>query len=142
MESIAHCVNEAGNALLAEDLRSPGTEEIAIFRAFAQAVADGQNCFVVLDTAPTGHTSLLLDSVLAYHREVNRQAGAMPDSVSRRLPRLRDPQFARVLTVTLPEATPVHEAAQMQCELRRAEIEPYVWVINQSLALRRSTVRC
>jgi arsenite/tail-anchored protein-transporting ATPase len=122
-----------GQALLAEDLRSPCTEEIAVFRAFAEAVAEGTDRFVVLDTAPTGHTILLLDAALAYHREVLRQSSEMPESVAQLLPRLRDPNFSRVLIVTLPEATPVHEAAQLQRDLRRAEIEPYAWVINQSL---------
>ncbi|MCY2966416.1 MAG: arsenical pump-driving ATPase [Planctomycetota bacterium] len=127
-------LDAAGRALLAEDLRSPCTEEIAVFRAFAQAVAEGNDRFVVLDTAPTGHTILLLDAALAYHREVTRQSSQMPESVEHLLPRLRDPKFTRVLLVTLPEATPVHEAAQLQRDLRRAEIEPYAWVINQSLA--------
>ena len=122
-----------GRALLEEDLRSPCTEEIAIFRAFADAVADATNKFVVLDTAPTGHTVLLLDSALAYHREVTRQSNEMPEAVVKLLPRLRDPNFTRVLIVTLPEATPVHEAAALQRDLRRAEIEPYAWVINQVL---------
>jgi arsenite-transporting ATPase len=123
-----------GKALLAEDLRSPCTEEIAVFRAFADAVAAGTNKFVVLDTAPTGHTVLLLDSALAYHREVTRQSSEMPEAVENLLPRLRDPNFTRVLIVTLPEATPVHEAAALQRDLRRAEIEPYAWVINQVLS--------
>ncbi|MEP3928404.1 arsenical pump-driving ATPase [Rhodopirellula bahusiensis] len=122
-----------GKALLEEDLRSPCTEEIAVFRAFAKAVSEGTNRFVVLDTAPTGHTILLLDSALAYHREVTRQASGMPESVENLLPRLRDPALTRVLVVTLPEATPVHEAAKLQQDLRRAEIEPFAWVINQSL---------
>lgn len=123
-----------GKALLEEDLRSPCTEEIAVFRAFADAVAAGTNRFVVLDTAPTGHTVLLLDSALAYHREVTRQASEMPEAVENLLPRLRDPEFTRVLIVTLPEATPVHEAAALQRDLRRAEIEPYAWIINQVLS--------
>lgn len=123
-----------GKALLEEDLRSPCTEEIAVFRAFADAVASGTNRFVVLDTAPTGHTVLLLDSALAYHREVTRQSSEMPAAVSNLLPRLRDPDFTRVLIVTLPEATPVHEAATLQRDLRRAEIEPFAWVINQALS--------
>jgi arsenite/tail-anchored protein-transporting ATPase len=123
-----------GKALLEEDLRSPCTEEIAVFRAFADAVAVGTNKFVVLDTAPTGHTVLLLDSALAYHREVTRQASEMPEAVENLLPRLRDSHFTRVLIVTLPEATPVHEAAALQRDLRRAEIEPYAWVINQVLS--------
>ena len=128
-----------GKALLEEDLRSPCTEEIAVFRAFADAVAAGMNKFIVLDTAPTGHTVLLLDSALAYHREVTRQSSKMPEAVENLLPRLRDPAFTRVLIVTLPEATPVHEAAALQRDLRRAEIEPYAWVINQVLSPLRIT---
>ncbi len=127
-------LDQQGKALLEEDLRSPCTEEIAVFRAFADAVAAGTNKFVVLDTAPTGHTVLLLDSALAYHREVTRQASEMPEAVENLLPRLRDPDFTRVLIVTLPEATPVHEAAALQRDLRRAEIEPFAWVINQVLS--------
>jgi arsenite/tail-anchored protein-transporting ATPase len=132
-------LDEKGKALLEEDLRSPCTEEIAVFRAFADAVAAGTNKFVVLDTAPTGHTVLLLDSALAYHREVTRQTSEMPEAVEQLLPRLRDPNFTRVLIVTLPEATPVHEAASLQRDLRRAEIEPYAWVINQVLSPLRIT---
>ncbi|MEI6646410.1 MAG: arsenical pump-driving ATPase [bacterium] len=119
-------------ALLEEDLRSPCTEEIAVFRAFARTVADGEKGFVVLDTAPTGHTLLLLDATEAYHREVLRHSSGMPEEVSALLPRLRNPDFTKVLIVTLPEATPVHEAAYLQDDLRRAQIEPYAWVVNQS----------
>ncbi len=134
MQAAGQDLDSAGKALLEEDLRSPCTEEIAVFRAFANAVAEGANRFVVLDTAPTGHTILLLDSALAYHREVSRQSHEIPESVENLLPRLRDSSFTRVLIVTLPEATPVHEAARLQEDLRRAQIEPFAWVINQSLA--------
>ncbi len=127
-------LDEQGRALLEEDLRSPCTEEIAVFRAFADAVAEGEDGFVVLDTAPTGHTILLLDSALAYHREVSRQTNEVPESVRELLPRLRDSDFTRVLVVTLPESTPVHEAQRLQQDLRRAEIEPFAWVVNQSLS--------
>jgi arsenite-transporting ATPase len=133
MGTAGAALDEKGKALLEEDLRSPCTEEIAVFRAFAQAVAGGEDGFVVLDTAPTGHTILLLDAALAYHREVTRQASGMPESVEMLLPRLRDPDFTRVLIVTLPEATPVHEAAGLQQDLVRAGIQPLAWVINQSL---------
>lgn len=121
-------------ALLEEDLRSPCTEEIAVFRAFARTVAQGKEAFVVLDTAPTGHTLLLLDATESYHREIARKASDMPEEVRELLPRLRDAEFTRVVVVTLPEATPVHEAAALQADLRRAGIEPFAWVVNQSLA--------
>ena len=121
-----------GRALLEEDMRSPCTEEIAVFRAFARTVAGGENGFVVLDTAPTGHTLLLLDATEAYHREVLRHASDMPEEVCELLPRLRNGAFTKVLIVTLPEATPVHEAAYLQEDLRRAKIEPYAWVVNQT----------
>jgi arsenite/tail-anchored protein-transporting ATPase len=123
-----------GRELLEEDLRSPCTEEIAVFRAFAQTVAEGEHRFVVLDTAPTGHTLLLLDAAEAYHRDVSRTQGTVPRAVLQLLPRLRDPRFAKVLLVTVPEATPVHEAAALQAELRRAGIEPFGWIVNQSFA--------
>lgn len=126
-------LDASGLAMLEEDLRSPCTEEIAVFRAFARTVAEGKDGFVVLDTAPTGHTILLLDAAEAYHREVMRTQGDMPESVRELLPRLRDPAFTRVLVVTLPEATPVHEAERLQADLGRAGITPYAWVINQSL---------
>ena len=126
-------LDEQGKALLEEDLRSPCTEEIAVFRAFARTVDQGKGGFVVLDTAPTGHTLLLLDATEAYHRDVLRNASEMPESVRKLLPRLRDPEFTRVLIVTLPEATPVHEAASLQRDLLRAGITPFAWVINQSL---------
>lgn len=134
MQTAGADLDNQGRALLEEDLRSPCTEEIAVFRAFAAAVAAGEDGFVVLDTAPTGHTILLLDSALAYHREVSRQTNQMPESVEKLLPRLRDPDYTRVLVVTLPESTPVHEAQHLQEDLRRAEIEPFAWVINQALS--------
>ncbi|MBI4892470.1 MAG: arsenical pump-driving ATPase [Acidobacteria bacterium] len=123
-----------GMALLEEDLRSPCTEEIAVFSAFAQEVAAGEHGFVVLDTAPTGHTILLLDAAEAYHRDVARNASDLPEPVRQLLPRLRDPRFTRVLLVTLPEATPVHEAARLQGDLQRAGITPFAWIVNQSFA--------
>lgn len=127
-------LDSSARALLEEDLRSPCTEEIAVFRAFARVVARGEDRFVVLDTAPTGHTLLLLDATESYHREIARKASDLPQDVQRLLPHLRDPHFTRVLVVTLPEGTPVHEAAVLQTDLRRAHIEPFAWVINQSFA--------
>ena len=126
-------LDAAGRALLEEDLRSPCTEEVAVFRAFARTVAEGQSGFVVVDTAPTGHTILLLDATEAYHREVSRQGSAAPDAVKNLLPRLRDPEFTHIVIVTLPEATPVHEAERLQQDLARAGIRTFAWVINQSL---------
>jgi arsenite-transporting ATPase len=132
-------LDQRGRDLLAEDLRSPCTEEIAVFQAFAAKVAEGANGFLILDTAPTGHTLLLLDAAEAYHREVSRSSGDTPEAVRELLPRLRDPEYTRVILVALPEATPVHEAARLQADLRRAGIEPWAWVVNQCFGLTGTT---
>lgn len=122
-------------ALLEEELRSPCIEEIAVFQAFAKTVAKGENQFIVLDTAPTGHTLLLLDSTEAYHREVAKSADDIPEEVKGLLPKIRDPKFTKILIVALPEATPTHEAEALQEDLRRAGIEPYAWIINRSFEI-------
>ncbi len=127
-------LDDGGRALLEEDLRSPCTEEIAVFRAFARAVDAAQDAIVVLDTAPTGHTLLLLDAAQSYHREVERSGGEVPQAVRALLGRLRDPDYARVLVVALAESTPVAEAARLQDDLRRAGIQPFGWVINATLS--------
>jgi len=132
--TLAGDLDPEARALLEEDLRSPCTEEIAVFRAFARTVAAAESGFVVLDTAPTGHTLLLLDAAERYHREVARTTGSVPEAVRALLPRLRDPAFCHVLIVTLAEPTPVAEAARLQADLRRAAIEPMGWVVNASLA--------
>jgi arsenite-transporting ATPase len=132
--TLAGDLDAEGKALLEEDLRSPCTEEIAVFRAFARTVEAAETGFVVLDTAPTGHTVLLLDAAESYHREVARASGAVPEAVRLLLARLRDPEFTRTLIVTLAESTPVAEASRLQVDLRRAGIEPYGWVVNASLA--------
>ena len=126
-------------ALLEEELRSPCIEEIAVFQAFAKTVAKGDKQFIVLDTAPTGHTLLLLDSTEAYHREVAKSTDDLPVEVKELLSRIRDSKFTKILIVALPEATPTHEAQYLQEDLRRANIEPYGWVINRSFAASKTT---
>ena len=126
-------LDEEGRSLLEEDLRSPCTEEIAVFRAFARTVDSATERIVVLDTAPTGHTLLLLDAAQSYQREVQRTNANVPAEVSELLARLRDPEFARMLVITHAESTPVQEAERLQADLRRAGIEPFGWVINASL---------
>ena len=132
--TLAGAIDPEDRELLEEDLRSPCTEEIAVFRAFARRVAGAEGSYVVLDTAPTGHTLLLLDAAESYHREVARTTAEIPPEVRALLPRLRDPAYCRVLVVTLPETTPVAEAERLQADLRRAGIEPFGWVINASLS--------
>jgi arsenite-transporting ATPase len=131
-------LDAAGRAMLEEDLRSPCTEEIAVFQAFSHIIREARSSFVVMDTAPTGHTLLLLDATGAYHREVTRQIrGGL--HVTTPLMQLQDPQQTKVLIVTLAETTPVLEAAGLQADLRRAGIEPWAWVVNQSLAVVPTT---
>ncbi len=128
-------LTEQERALMLEDLASPCTEEVAVFHAFSRVVAEARSTFVVLDTAPTGHTLLLLDATGAYHRQMTHdlepRAGGR---IVTPLMRLQDPAYTRVILVTLPETTPVSEAAALQTDLRRAGIEPFGWVINKSLS--------
>lgn len=123
-----------GKALLEEDLRSPCTEEIAVFQAFSRIIREAGKKFVVMDTAPTGHTLLLLDATGAYHREVSRQMAGSEVHFLTPMMQLQDPKQTKVLLVTLAETTPVLEAANLQADLRRAGIEPWAWVINNSIA--------
>ena len=123
-----------GFALLQEDLRSPCTEEIAVFQAFSRIIREADKKFVVIDTAPTGHTLLLLDATGAYHREVSRQAGKEGLHDVTPMMQLQDPKQTKVLIVTLAETTPVLEALNLQADLRRAGIEPWAWIINNSIA--------
>ena len=122
-------------ALLEEDLRSPCTEEIAVFRAFSRTLSLARRGFVVLDTAPTGHTLLLLDTTGAYHREIMRNSSDAFGRLTTPLMRLQDQSFARMLIVTLPDSTPIFEAERLQADLQRAGIEPFGWVVNQALSM-------
>ncbi|MGA8171293.1 MAG: arsenical pump-driving ATPase [Methylocystis sp.] len=126
-----------GRALLEEDLRSPCTEEIAVFQAFSRVIREAGSKFVVMDTAPTGHTLLLLDATGAYHREVARMLDAKGAHYTTPMMQLQDSQRTKVLLVTLAETTPVLEAANLQADLRRAGIEPWAWIINNSVAAAR-----
>ena len=127
-------LDAAGRALLEEDLRSPCTEEIAVFQAFSRIIREAGRKFVVMDTAPTGHTLLLLDATGAYDRDVKRQMGGSGMHFTTPMMQLQDPNQTKVLLVTLAETTPVLEAANLQADLRRAGIEPWAWIVNQSVA--------
>jgi arsenite-transporting ATPase len=121
-------------ALLEEDLRSPCIEEIAVFQAFSRLLREGEKRMGVIDTAPSGHTLLLLDRTGAYHRDVMRGSASVQGKITTTLMRIQDGTYTRVLLVTLAEATPVQEAAELQADLQRAGIEPYGWIINASLS--------
>jgi len=127
-------LNAQEQALLLEDLQSPCTEEVAVFHAFSRIVSEGRSAFVVLDTAPTGHSMLLMDATGAYHRQMTREfEGLGAAHVVTPLMRLQDASYTRIILVTLPEVTPVSQAAALQDDLRRAGIEPYAWVLNKSV---------
>jgi len=134
LETRGAALDDAGRAMLEEDLRSPCTEEIAVFQAFSRVIREASRHFVVMDTAPTGHTLLLLDATGSYHRDIMRHSGAGAAHMVTPMMRLQDPELTRVLIVTLAETTPVLEAARLQDDLRRAGIEPWAWVVNASLA--------
>lgn len=126
-------------AYIEEDLRSPCTEEIAVFRALAKIVEGSQDETVVIDTAPTGHTLLLLESTESYNNEIKRTQGDVPNSVKSLLPKLKDKNLTEVIIVTLPEATPVYEATRLQEDLNRAGIYSKWWVINSSFYATNTT---
>lgn len=134
MDNQGKYLDEAGRAVLEEDLRSPCTEEIAVFQAFSRVIKEANDRFVIMDTAPTGHTLLLLDASGNYHQEMVRQMGSNEELYLTPMMQLRDPEQTKVIIVTLAETTPMLEAANLQDDLRRAEIEPWAWVINSSIA--------
>ena len=134
-------MSEDDVAYVEEDLRSPCTQEIAVFRAFAEVVDKADNEVVVIDTAPTGHTLLLLDSTQSYHREVRRTQGDIPENVKKLLPRLRNEKETEVIIVTLAETTPVYEAMRLEEDLKRAGISTKWWVINSSMYATETTNR-
>ncbi len=134
-------MNDDQISYVEEDLRSPCTEEIAVFRAFANVVSKSKNQVVVIDTAPTGHTLLLLDSTLSYHKEIQRNQSNIPDSVNELLPKLRDPKLTEVIIVSLAQTTPVFEAQRLQVDLKRAGIAVNWWVINNSIMKTQSSNR-
>lgn len=135
LETKGRDLDAQARAMLEEDLRSPCTEEIAVFQAFSRVIRESARHFVVIDTAPTGHTLLLLDATGSYHRDIVRHAGkGMQDRLVTPMMRLQDPAQTKIMIVTLPETTPVLEAAHLQDDLRRAGIEPWAWIVNASLA--------
>lgn len=132
-------MSEDDIAYVEEDLRSPCTQEIAVFRAFAEIVEKSENEVVVIDTAPTGHTLLLLDSTQSYNKEIERSSGDVPSSVKKLLPRLKNEGETEVIIVTLAETTPVYEAMRLQKDLDRAGIHSKWWVINSSFYAANTT---
>ena len=133
-------LDAAGLALLREDLKSPCTEEVAVFHAFSRIVSEARSAFVVLDTAPTGHSLLLMDATGAYHRQMVREfEGTSGSHIVTPMMRLQDGSYTRIVLVTLPESTPVSQAAALQDDLRRAHIEPAAWVLNRSLLASGTT---
>ena len=126
--------SEEAKKLILEDLKSPCTEEVAVFHAFSKAISMAKRQFVVMDTAPTGHTLLLLDTAGSYHRDIMRNninAGKLRTPYMS----LQDQELSKIILVSLPETTPMREAASLQDDLKRAGIKPYAWLINQSLSM-------
>ena len=129
-------LDEDGKKLLMEDLKSPCTEEVAVFHAFSKAINNAKRKFVVIDTAPTGHTLLLLDTAGSYHREIMRNSSLDASHIKTPYMALQDRDLSKILLISLPETTPMREAASLQDDLKRAGIHPYAWIINQSLSMQ------
>ena len=138
MASKGKDLDDQALAMLEEDLRSPCTEEIAVFQAFSRVIRESSKHFVVMDTAPTGHTLLLLDATGSYHRDILRHTGETSGKMVTPMMRLQDPEQTKIMIVTLPETTPVLEAAHLQNDLQRAGIEPWGWIINSSLVAAKT----
>ncbi|MGX9134909.1 TRC40/GET3/ArsA family transport-energizing ATPase [Rummeliibacillus sp. JY-2-4R] len=132
LQKASESMDEEGLAFVREDLESPCTEEIAVFRAFAEVIESHPNEIILIDTAPTGHTLLLLDSTESYHKEISRSSGEVPIAIQHLLPTLRDKDKTSILITTLPEATPVYEAERLQSDLKRAGLHVSHWIVNQS----------
>ncbi|MDN5997553.1 ArsA-related P-loop ATPase, partial [Acidipropionibacterium jensenii] len=130
-------LDATGRAQLMEDLQSPCTQEVAVFRKFSEAIREAHDRIVVIDTAPSGHTLLLLDATGSDHREMLRQMG--DNLVATPLTRLQDPNYTKMIIVTLPETTPILEAEQLQRDLQRASITPWAWIVNRSVAAAHPT---
>lgn len=128
-------MDEAGKKLLLEDLKSPCTEEVAVFHAFSKAINEAKRKFVVIDTAPTGHTLLLLDTAGSYHKDILRNTNIDASHIKTPYMVLQDQSISKILLISLPETTPMREAADLQDDLKRAGIKPYAWVVNQSLSM-------
>ncbi|MGR3660297.1 MAG: arsenical pump-driving ATPase [Paracoccaceae bacterium] len=140
MASKGKDLDDQARAMLEEDLRSPCTEEIAVFQAFSRVIRESSRKFVIMDTAPTGHTLLLLDATGSYHKDIMRHQGeASRARLVTPMMRLQDSKRTKILIVTLAETTPVLEATHLQDDLRRAGIEPWGWIINSSLAAARTS---
>jgi arsenite-transporting ATPase len=136
LQQKGNMLDAEGVKLLEEDLKSPCTEEVAVFHAFSKAINEAKRKFVVIDTAPTGHTLLLLDTAGSYHREIMRNAALDTDRIRTPYMALQDQALSKILLIALPETTPMREAATLQDDLRRAGIKPYAWIINQSLSMQ------
>jgi arsenite-transporting ATPase len=134
MELRGHGQSEEAKKLIQEDLKSPCTEEVAVFHAFSKAISTAKRKFVVIDTAPTGHTLLLLDTTGSYHRDILRN-NPYANRIRTPLMALQDPDFSKVILITLPETTPMREAGDLQADLKRAGITPYAWLINQCVSM-------
>jgi len=140
MATKGHDLDAQARSMLEEDLRSPCTEEIAVFQAFSKVIRESSRRFVIMDTAPTGHTLLLLDATGSYHKDILRHQGeASKAKLVTPMMRLQDPEQTKIMIVTLPETTPVLEAAHLQDDLKRAGIVPWGWIVNSSLAAATTT---
>ena len=131
---------EASIRVMAEELDSPCTEEIAAFDRFIEYASEGEWDAIVFDTAPTGHTLRLLELPVEWSKQLDVKVfssvdTAVADDMAKQrfagvIDMMRDPERSTFAFVMYPEATPIIEAYRASQELATLEIPTGLVVAN------------
>ena len=129
--------------VMAEELDSPCTEEMAAFDKFIEYASQDGWQVTVFDTAPTGHTLRLLQLPVDWSTQLDIKVYASVDTVAaddvakqrfaQVIDMMKDPEQSTFAYVMYPESTPIIEAFRAAEELSTIGIEPGLVVANQVL---------
>jgi arsenite-transporting ATPase len=136
-------------SVMAEELDSPCTEEMAAFDRFIDYASQKDWPVIVFDTAPTGHTLRLLELPVDWSQQLDIKIFASVDSSAADdvakarfgevIAMMRDPERSTFAFVMYPEATPILEAGRAVDELRTVGIEPGLVVANMVIPEGQAT---